>query len=81
MQSGNVHLKLYGLSLQVGRPRPNFGALCWPEGNFAWDENTGLALCSKDAKNPAEGRKSFPSGASAYSYFVSSLTALAFCQQ
>ena len=81
MQLGKVHLKSCGLSLQVGRPRPNFVALCWPEGNVAWDENTGLALCSKDAKNPAEGRKSFPSGASACFHLVSSLTALASCQQ
>ena len=81
MQSRNVQLKPCGLNLQVGRPRPNFVALCWPDGNAAWDENTGLALCSKDAKNPAEGRKSFPSGASACSYFVSSVTALASCQQ
>lgn len=52
-----------GLSCsQVGRPRPNFVALCWPEGNIAWDDDSGLAVCSKGAINPGEGRKSFPSG-------------------
>ena len=48
--------------LQVGRPRPNFVALCWPEGDVTWDANSGLAVCSKGAKMAAEGRKSFPSG-------------------
>ena len=50
--------------LQVGRPRPNFVALCWPEGDVTWDANSGMAVCSKGAKNAAEGRKSFPSGGS-----------------
>ncbi len=52
--------------LQVGRPRPNFVALCWPEGDVTWDANSGLAICSKNAKNAAEGRKSFPSGVSLF---------------
>ena len=50
--------------LQVGRPRPNFVALCWAEGDVTWDANSGLAICSEGAKNAAEGRKSFPSGGS-----------------
>lgn len=54
-------------SLQVGRPRPNFVALCWPDGAVVWDPDTGLAACSPNAMNPAEGRKSFPSGEQALS--------------
>ena len=37
-------------------------ALCWPDGAAVWDKDTGLATCSPNAMNPAEGRKSFPSG-------------------
>ena len=55
---------------QVGRPRPNFVALCWPDGEIAWDQNTGLAVCSKNALNPAEGRKSFPSGENTHQCFT-----------
>ncbi len=59
------------VSLQVGRPRPNFVALCWPDGAVVWDPDTGLAVCSPNAMNPAEGRKSFPSGDQLY-YLLSS---------
>ncbi|CAK0784440.1 hypothetical protein CVIRNUC_007644 [Coccomyxa viridis] len=55
------------IKLAVGRPRPNFVALCWPEGDVTWDTNSGLAVCSKNAKNAAEGRKSFPSGHTSWS--------------
>ena len=55
-------LRIDPVSLQVGRPRPNFVALCWPDGAVVWDKDTGLAVCSPNAMNPAEGRKSFPSG-------------------
>jgi len=46
---------------QVGRPRPNFAARCWPDGPPQYDV-TGVPLCSPDAVNPSDGRKSFPSG-------------------
>lgn len=47
---------------QVGRPRPNFLMQCWPDGDVQWDAVTGEARCGLNAINPAEGRKSFPSG-------------------
>ena len=46
---------------QVGRPRPSFVNRCWPDGvQPAWEG--GYAKCAANAVNPAEGRKSFPSG-------------------
>ncbi len=35
---------------------------CWPDGLVKWNEDSGEALCSTNAIDPAEGRKSFPSG-------------------
>jgi len=49
------------LHAQVGRPRPDFLARCFPSGGPpAWDG--GFPLCSPNAIKIDEGRKSFPSG-------------------
>jgi hypothetical protein len=58
---------------QVGRPRPNFVAQCWPDGMIEWEADTGAAKCSDDAIDPAEGRKSFPSGVHIFSPIMSNL--------
>ncbi|CAL8469516.1 g9057 [Coccomyxa elongata] len=55
------------IKLGVGRPRPNFMMQCWPDGDVQWDATSGEALCSKNTINPAEGRKSFPSGHTSWS--------------
>jgi hypothetical protein len=52
------------VKLGVGRPRPDFAARCWPDGVKQYDAASGLPACAAGATNPAEGRKSFPSGAS-----------------
>eukprot|EP00891_Asterochloris_glomerata_P008515 jgi/Astpho2/8515/Aster-x1528 len=49
------------IKLSVGRPRPNFVERCWPDGKLQFD-TAGVPLCAANAINPAEGRKSFPSG-------------------
>lgn len=41
-------------------------AQCWPDGNIEWEAGTGAARCNADAIDPAEGRKSFPSGAAPF---------------
>ena len=51
------------IKLGVGRPRPDFVARCWPDGRLEFDAQSGLPACAKGGANPAEGRKSFPSGA------------------
>ena len=51
------------IKLGVGRPRPDFVARCWPDGNLRFDAQSGLPACAKGGADPAEGRKSFPSGA------------------
>ena len=50
------------IKLGGGRPRPDFVERCWPDGDLQFDATSGLAACAKGAANPAEGRKSFPSG-------------------
>ena len=50
-----------GTDVQVGRPRPNFVARCWPDGNKKFLDS-GLPDCAANAVDPNEGRKSFPSG-------------------
>lgn len=48
--------------LQVGRPRPNFAERCWPGGQTHAYNEAGVPVCSTNSVDPAEGRKSFPSG-------------------
>jgi len=50
------------VSVQVGRPRPNFAARCWPNGQPMKFGGEGVPVCAADAIDPGEGRKSFPSG-------------------
>lgn len=49
------------LALQVGRPRPDFVARCWPGADPRFDSN-GLPECVGGTHSVAEGLKSFPSG-------------------
>ncbi|KAK9805596.1 hypothetical protein WJX72_006866 [[Myrmecia] bisecta] len=55
------------IKLGVGRPRPNFMQRCWPGGGAPVFDSEGMAACSKDAVDPGEGRKSFPSGHTSWS--------------
>lgn len=51
------------VAAQVGRPRPDFMARCWPDGaQVTWNKD-GTPACAASAVRPDEGRKSFPSGA------------------
>ena len=51
------------LCVQVGRPRPDFMARCWPDGAAVKWNSDGTPACGSGAIRPDEGRKSFPSGA------------------
>ncbi|KAL3145164.1 hypothetical protein ABBQ38_001763 [Trebouxia sp. C0009 RCD-2024] len=50
------------IKITVGRPRPNFAERCWPEKQLPAYTQAGVPLCSSNSVDPAEGRKSFPSG-------------------
>ena len=61
------------LKLAVGRPRPDFAHRCWPEGDIPGDIFDELPLkqdlkCSGDLDEVIQGRKSFPSGHSSFSF-------------
>lgn len=55
------------VKLGVGRPRPSFMARCFPGGMKPVFDEGGYAKCSPNAIDPAEGRKSFPSGHTSWS--------------
>lgn len=54
------------VKLMIGRPRPNFVARCWPDGQIRGIP--GVPECSGDPHAAKEGRKSFPSGHSSLSF-------------
>lgn len=59
-----LHMCMTSAVLQVGRPRPNFLARCFPDTGREPVFKLGVPQCQADnvAAN-TEGRKSFPSGA------------------
>jgi len=78
LESHNVVLGLFSsvlitacitnlVKLGVGRPRPNFAARCWPNGQPMKFGGEGVPVCAADAIDPGEGRKSFPSGHTSWS--------------
>ena len=62
----------------VGRPRPDFAYRCWPNsGGKPWTTQEEIIFtkrepqdlhCHGDVKKITEGRKSFPSGHSSFSF-------------
>lgn len=59
-----INLQRFRCLPQVGRPRPDFMARCWPGGaKVEWNAD-GTPACTADSVRPDEGRKSFPSGRS-----------------
>ncbi|KAJ1282690.1 hypothetical protein BS78_03G071000 [Paspalum vaginatum] len=52
----------------VGRPRPDFFWRCFPDGKQLYDQVTGGVICHGEKSFLTDGRKSFPSGHTSWSF-------------
>ncbi|EEC69905.1 hypothetical protein OsI_00314 [Oryza sativa Indica Group] len=52
----------------VGRPRPDFFWRCFPDGKQLYDQVTGDVICHGEKSFLKDGRKSFPSGHTSWSF-------------
>ncbi|CAM0149389.1 unnamed protein product [Urochloa decumbens] len=52
----------------VGRPRPDFFWRCFPDGNQLYNQVTGGVICHGEKSFLTDGRKSFPSGHTSWSF-------------
>ncbi|KAL6847876.1 hypothetical protein ACP4OV_022004 [Aristida adscensionis] len=52
----------------VGRPRPDFFWRCFPDGKQLFDQVTGDVICHGEKSFLTDGRKSFPSGHTSWSF-------------
>ncbi|KAM3197922.1 hypothetical protein ACQJBY_073176 [Aegilops geniculata] len=52
----------------VGRPRPDFFWRCFPDGRQVYDQVTGGVICHGEKGFLTDGRKSFPSGHTSWSF-------------
>lgn len=52
----------------VGRPRPDFFWRCFPDGRQLYDQVTGAVICHGEKSFLTDGRKSFPSGHTSWSF-------------
>ncbi|TVU22015.1 hypothetical protein EJB05_31691 [Eragrostis curvula] len=52
----------------VGRPRPDFFWRCFPDGKQLYDQVTGGVICHGEESFLRDGRKSFPSGHTSWSF-------------
>lgn len=68
------------VKVTVGRPRPDFFQRCFPSGTAPLGQPSVFNLmCTGDAKLVTEGRKSFPSGHSSYSFVCFGFCCLYMC--
>ncbi|KAF8705053.1 hypothetical protein HU200_031311 [Digitaria exilis] len=52
----------------VGKPRPDFFWRCFPDGTQLYDQVTGDVICHGEKSFLTDGRKSFPSGHTSWSF-------------
>ncbi|CAO2185556.1 unnamed protein product [Urochloa humidicola] len=52
----------------IGRPRPDFFWRCFPDGNQLYNQVTGDVICHGEKSFLTDGRKSFPSGHTSWSF-------------